>query len=197
MEMGLFGNGISGMGVIAGIFVTSLPGIVVALLAQYLTQRREDQNTRRLYASARQLLADEVENNRAALDAFWRTIESLDKDHQQEPKQHLVALAGNGLLGYVLPHWSFSRWNQLEPETYAAFSAKEISVISQINRDLQSITDLYPALVTLTPEDKADLAKNMGGRFWTIDFADMRLSTYEKMASAVQHVLSLPHPLAK
>jgi hypothetical protein len=197
--MGLFGNGsIPGIWeVIAAIFVTSLPGIVVAFVAQYLAQRHEDQNRRRLYASARALLADEVESNRAALEAFWRTIEILDKDHLQDPKQHLSALAGNGLLGYVLPRWSFTRWEQLEPETYAAFSEKEISVIAQITRGLHSITDLYPALVTLTPEDKADLTKNMGGRFWTNDFADMRLSTYEKMASAVQQVLSLAHPLAK
>jgi hypothetical protein len=195
----LFGTG-SNPGpeaIIAAIFVSSLPGVVVAFVAQYLAQRHEDQNTRRLYASARKLLADEVDNNRAALDAFWRTIESLDKDHQQDPKHHLAALAGNGLLGNVLPRWSFARWDQLAPETYAAFSEKEIGVIAQINRCLQSISDLYPALVTLTPEDKADLAKNMGGRFWTNDFADMRLSIYEKMASAVQQALSLPHPLAK
>ncbi len=132
--MDWFGSGSNpGIGeVIAALFVASLPGIVVAFLTQYLTQRREDQNTRRLYASARQLLALEVENNRASLDAFWRTIESLDTKQYQDPKEHLAALAANGLLGYVLPHWSFARWERLEPKTYAAFDQKELTLVDQM-----------------------------------------------------------------
>jgi hypothetical protein len=182
---------------IIAVFVASLPGILVALLTQYLAQRREDQNTRRLYASARRLLELEVRNNRASLDAFWRTINGLDKEQQQDTEQHLAALAANGLLGYTLPHWSFARWARMEAETYAAFTEKEIVGIDQMNRALESITDLYTALVTLTPEDKAELAKNMGGRFWMNDFADWRVSTYEKMAGAVQQVLGASPPLAQ
>ncbi|HLJ81336.1 MAG TPA: hypothetical protein VKT52_07625 [Ktedonobacterales bacterium] len=180
---------------IAAIFIASLPGIVVAFLTQYLAQRREDQNRRRLYASARRLLALEVENNRASLDAFWRTINDLDKEQQQDAKQHLAALAANGLVGYTLPHWSFSRWERMEAETYAAFEGKEIAGIDKMNRALESITDLYTALVTLTPEDKAEFMKNMDGRFWMNDFAFYRIATYEKIADAVQQVSGAPRLL--
>lgn len=181
--------------VILSILIASIPGMLVAYLSQYLAQRHEDQNTRRLYASARRLLALEVENNRASLEALWRTINGLDKEHQQDAKQHLAAMAENGFLGYTLPHWSFTRWQHLEPKTYAAFAEKEIVGIDQMNRTLASITDLYTDLVTLTPEDKKDLEKNMGGRFWTNDFARDRVSTYDKLVAAVDQVLSAPHPL--
>lgn len=191
------GNGNSNFGLlILSIFIASLPGIIVAFLSQYLAQRHEEQNTRKLYASARRLLALEVENNRASLDAFWRTISGLDGERQQDATQHLAALAANGLLGYMLPHWSFTRWQRMEPETYAAFTEKEIVGIDQMNRALESITDLYTALVTLTPDDKKDLEANMGGRFWMNDFARMRISTYEKVAAAVEQVVGAPHPLA-
>lgn len=193
--MDIFGGGNPFYEVILSVFIASIPGIIVAYLSQYLSQRHEEQNTRRLYASARRLLALEVENNRASLNSFWRTIDDLDNAHQQDMKQHLAALAANGLLGYTLPHWSFTRWQRLEPKTYAAFTEKEIVGIDQMNRALESITDLYTALVTLTPGDKAELAKNMDGRFWMNDFADWRVSTYEKLTAAVQQVLNKLNPL--
>ena len=194
--MDIFGGSNPGFfEVILSIFIASLPGIIVAFLSQYLSQRHEDQNTRRLYASARRLLALEVENNRASLAAFWHTINNLDKEQQQDAQQHLAALADNGFLGYTLPHWSFTRWQRLEPETYAAFNEKEIVGIDQMNHALESITDLYTALVTVTPEDKKEFEQNMGGRFWTNDFAFYRVSTYEKVAAAVEQVLGAPHPL--
>ncbi len=182
---------------VASVFAASLPGVIAVIVAQYLAQRREDQNTRRLYASARRLLALEVASNRASLDNFWRTINALDKEQKQNVQEHLAALAENGLLGYDLPHWSFSRWERLEADTYAAFTEKELAGIDQINRALAGVTDLYRDLVTLTPEDKADLAKNMGGRFWMNDFARMRDGTYSKLATAVQKVLSAANPLAQ
>src|SRR5690242_7188107 len=60
--------------IILSVFVASIPGVVVALLSQYLEQRRENQNNRRIYLSARGLLAAEVASNRAALETFWRAI---------------------------------------------------------------------------------------------------------------------------
>jgi len=183
--------------VILSIFVASLPGVVVALLAQYLQQRREDQNLQRLYASARRLLALEVENNRASLDAFWRTINGLDSEHHQDGTEHLAAMMYSGLLGYELPHWSFSRWERLEAEIFAAFAEQELAGIDQMNRVLKSITELYSSLVTLTTDDKAELNKNMGGRFWANDLARLRYSTYTKLADAVQQVVGTPSPMGK
>ena len=64
-----------------------------------------------------------------------------------------------------------------------------------MNRTLESLTDLYTELVTLTPDDKKEFEKNMGGRFWMNDFAFYRISTFEKVVAAVDQVLSAPHPL--
>ena len=180
---------------VGAIFAASLPGIVVALLSHLLQQRRENQNLARLYASARRLLALEVENNRAALDVFWRTINGLDAERHQDGTEHLAALFYGGLIGYELPRWSFSRWERLEADTFAAFGEKELAGIDQMIRQLKSITDLYSSLVTLTAEDKADLNANMSGRFWGNDLARLRYPTYSKLADAVQQVVGVASPM--
>ena len=182
---------------VGAIFAASLPGILVALLSHFLQQRRDNQNLARLYASARRLLTLEVENNRAALDVFWRTINGLDGEQHQDGTEHLAALYYGGLIGYELPHWSFSRWERLEADTFAAFGEKELAGIDQMNRQLKSITELYSSLVTLTAEDKADLNQNMSGRFWGNDLARSRFSTYSKLADAVQQVVGVASPMGQ
>jgi hypothetical protein len=183
--------------IVGATFAASLPGILVALLSHFLQQRRENQNLARLYASARRLLALEVENNRTALDVFWRTINGLDAERHQDGTEHLAALYYGGLIGYELPHWSFSRWDRLEADTFAAFGEKELAGIDQMNRQLKSITELYSSLVTLTAEDKADLNENMRGRFWTNDLARSRYPTYSKLTDAVQQVVGVASPMGQ
>jgi hypothetical protein len=182
---------------VGAIFAASLPGILVALLSHFLQQRRDNQNLARLYASARRLLTLEVENNRAALDVFWRTINGLDGEQHQDGTEHLAALYYGGLIGYELPHWSFSRWERLEADTFAAFGEKELAGIDQMNRQLKSITELYSSLVTLTAEDKAELNQNMSGRFWGNDLARSRFSTFSKLADAVQQVVGVASPMGQ
>jgi hypothetical protein len=182
---------------VGAIFAASLPGILVALLSHLLQQRRDNQNLARLYASARRLLALEVDNNRTALDVFWQTINGLDKDQHQDGTEHLAALYYGGLIGYELPHWSFSRWERLEADTFAAFGEKELAGIDQMNRQLKSITEFYSSLVTLTTEDKADLNANVKGRFWGNDLARLRYPTYSKLADAVQQVLGVSSPMGQ
>jgi hypothetical protein len=181
--------------IVLSIFIASLPGVVVAFLSQYLQERRENQNLARLYASARRLLALEVDNNRATLGSFWTTINGLDAEQHQDTTEHLAAMLYSGLLDYQLPTWSFSRWERLEADTFAAFGEKELAGIDQMNRVLKSITELYSSLATLTAEDKAELSKNMGGRFWGNDLARSRYPTYDKLAAAVQRVLGVPAPM--
>jgi hypothetical protein len=62
---------------------------------------------------------------------------------------------------------------------------------------LNSITELYSSLVTLTAEDKADLNQNMSGRFWGNDLARSRFSTYSKLADAVQQVVGVASPMGQ
>jgi hypothetical protein len=182
---------------VGAIFAASLPGILVALLSHFLQQRRENQNLARLYASARRLLTLEVENNRVALDVFWRTINGLGAERHQDETEHLAALYYGGLIGYELPHWSFSRWERLEADTFAAFGEKELAGIDQMNRQLKSITELYSSLVTLTAEDKTELDLNMHGRFWGNDLARLRYPTYNKLADAVQQVVGVASPMGQ
>jgi hypothetical protein len=180
---------------VLSIFIASFPGVLVALLSQYLQARREDQNLRRLYASARRLLALEVENNHSSLSTFWTTINRLDAEQHQDSTEHLTAMLYNGLLGYELPRWSFSRWERLEADTFAAFGEKELAGIDQMNRILKSVTELYSSLTTLTTDDKATLDLNMHGRFWGNDMARDRYPTYDKLAAAVKQVIGVPSPM--
>jgi hypothetical protein len=182
---------------VGAIFAASLPGILVALLSHFLQQRRDNQNLARLYASARRLLTLEVENNRTALDVFWGTINRLDTERHEDGTEHLTALYYGGLIGYELPHWSYSRWKRLEADTFAAFGEKELAGIDQMNRQLKSITELYSSLITLTAEDKAELNQNMGGRFWGNDLARSRYPTYSKLADAVQQVVGVASPMGQ
>lgn len=183
---------------ILSIFIASIPGVVVALLSQYLEQRREDQNSRRIYLSARGLLAAEVTSNRAALEAFWRTINDLDTVAHTELKEHLTAMAENGLLGYSLPHWSLARWQRLEAITFPGFTADELTAIDQINRGLESIVDIYTQLVTLTPEEQAQIdGGGSVGRFWATYYAGWRDLTFTRLTQAVNQVLDAPQPIAK
>jgi hypothetical protein len=185
------------LGTLGGIFAASLSGVIVALLSQFLQQRRENENLTRLYASARRLLALEVENNRSALDTFWRTINGLDAERHEDGTEHLAALYYGGLIGYELPHWSFSRWERLEADTFGAFGEKELAGIDQMNRQLKSVTELYSSLISLTEADKADLNKNVSGRFWGNDLARQRYPTYSKLADAVQQVVGVPSPMGQ
>jgi len=185
------------IGDIGGVFLASVSGVIVALVGQYLQVRHENENLRRLFLSARRLLALEVENNRASLDAFWHTINGLDAEQHKDSTEHLAAMLYGGLLGYELPHWSFVRWERLEAETFAAFGEKELAGIDQMNRALRRVTELYSSLTTLTVDDKARLEKNMGGRFWGNDLARDRYPTYDKLADAVAQVVAAPSPMGK
>ena len=97
-----------------------------------------------------------------------------------------------GLLGYELPKWGFSRWERLEADTFAAFSEKELAGIDEMNRAFRSIIEYYGSLVTLTDSDKAELNKNMSGRFWGNDLARMRYPIYTKLAPRCSRSLALP-----
>jgi hypothetical protein len=182
---------------VVAFFVAAVPGVVVALLSQYLQQRRENVNQRRLYASARRLLALEVGNNRTSLDAFWRQINGLDAEHHEDGTEHLAAMYYAGVVGYELPQWSYYRWERLEADTFAAFAEKELASIDQMNRALKSITEYYGSLITLTDSDKAELNKNVSGRFWGNDLARERYSTFTKLAAAVQQVIGAPSPMGE
>lgn len=182
---------------IVSVFIASIPGVVVAFLAQYLEQRREDRTLRRIHSSARRLVAVEVNHNRDALETAWRAINNLDGAQHTELKEHLAAMAEGGLLGYPLPHWSFARWQRLESTTFPAFAEAELSAVDQINRGLETVTDLYAQLVTLTPEEKAQIeAGGSAQRFWGSYYATWRDLTFTRLTQAVNQVLDAPHPVA-
>jgi hypothetical protein len=183
--------------IILSVFIASIPGVVVALLSQYLEQRRENQNTSRIYRSARGLLAAEVNNNRAALETFWRTINDLDTAAHTDLKEHLTAMAENGLLGYSLPHWNLARWQRLEAMTFAAFTEGELSAVDQINRSLETVVDIYTQLITLTPDEQSQMESGSVRRFWASYYAGWRDLTFTRLTQTVNQVLDAPHPIEK
>lgn len=189
-----------------GALLAMLSGVVVALFTNYLSGRRDAARERSLIANTRALLALEWRSNRNALAAFWQTVMALAqpapaKDGAPaEPvkpgsAEELARLYDGGLLTYALPAWSSVRWNAIEPRTVAALSDSEISTLDGLYRTLRDITDLYSRLITVTPEDRAELEKNMHGRFWMNDLARDRQVFYDRLRAAVSRVIEAIDPL--
>lgn len=180
-------------GVIA-LVAAAVPGILVALFTNYLNVRREDDQARRLIANARVLLGMELENNRQALDTFWREINDMDKEGVAEaPQSHLAGMAAGGLLGYAAPHWSFTRWERIFPQVVATLEPKQVAEIDQTYRDLRGISELFEKLVTVSPEERQSLDRD---RFWYNRYADMRRATFERLSALVTRASAVRNPMA-
>jgi hypothetical protein len=179
---------------VLGVVAAALPGVFVALFAQYLAQRHEAQVERRLNATQRLMVAGELAHNREALRAFWQEISALDSEPQSEgAESHLAQMYKGGLLNAVLPAWSFVRWESLPTRALGALSPKEAAVIEQVYRELRTISDLYARLVTLTPDERAQIeAGGSVGRFWYNYVSTWRLGTFERLEQAVQRVGTAP-----
>lgn len=181
-------------GEVLGFVAASLPGILVALFTYYLALRHERQITVRLIANALALLGLELEGNRSALDTFWRGLRALDTEEHSpdDTEHHLAAMAAGGLLGQTLPHWSFVRWERIPSEALGSLDAKGVAELDRIYRDLRDVTDLYTQLITLFPDERALLDRD---RFWYNHYAGMRLSTFTRLRTVVERVLTAHHPL--
>jgi hypothetical protein len=181
-------------GIILGVIGATLPGVLIALLGNQLQVQRENSRMSQANTSGRTLIALEIDGNRGALAEYWKTINALDTDQapQKTREAHLAGMAAGGLIGQVVPHWSFVRWEGILPGTLAVLSPTEVTAIDKITRDLHAITDLHTQLITLSPQEMAQLEKD---RFWTNRYAGFRLSTFERLEAAVGRVLQAPHPL--
>jgi len=175
----------------------ALPGVLVALLAQFLAQRRENQQERRLAANARALLALEIAANLAALRDFWRTINDLDTERTGEGAEaHLAGMAAHGLLGYSLPRLGDVRWKKLPPQALAVLGEREVEKAYALYRDLDAIAALYAQLVTLSPEEEKEYAGGgSAGRFWYNYFAGRHIRSFERLDEIVRRVLGAGNPL--
>jgi hypothetical protein len=200
---------------VLGALLAAISGVAVALFTHYLGLGRDAAKERRLLANTRALLALEVRSNRDALAAFWRTVTTLGnepravdapedleplpqasgKPIQPDPVQDLASMYANGLVTYALPLWSSVRWNAIEPRTVAALTAAEVAALDGLYRALRDVTDLYARVATITPDEWADLRKNVGGRFWTLDLARERQRMYARLTDAIARVLDAADPL--
>lgn len=173
---------------VLGAMVAALPGVIVALVSSLLVSVRQRSQVRMRRANARALIALEFDDNRLALDRFWKLINQLDPQWPgDDPLTHLTALAAHGLLAYSLPEWSYVRWNAFAPEYYGAFQPKELTELDQAYRDLRAVADTYAKLVTLTPQEQAAYAQDPQ---WAAHFAHARGATYLLLAQAVERVLA-------
>jgi hypothetical protein len=172
----------------------------------YLSAGREAARERRLVANTRALLALEVRSNRVALATFWRTVTALATSQPAsdgtpaEPVkpgswEELAAMYAGDLVSYTLPTWSTIRWHALEPRTVAALSDSEVTKLDSTYRALRDITDLYRQVATISAEYRAELQKNVGGRFWNLDLARDRQALYTRLRAAVARVLDVDDPL--
>ena len=179
---------------VGGIIAASVPGILVALITQYLALIHEARTARRAVANALALLGLEMERNHDVLKEFWTGINALDTaSSREETANHLAAMAAGGLLGQTLPHWSFLRWETATPEAIGALDKKDVEKIDQIYRNLRTVTDLFTQLVTLQPDERAQLE---GTRFWANRYADMRSGTFDRLGQVVESVISTKSPFA-
>lgn len=183
---------------VLGVLGAALPGVLVALVAQYLTQRRENQRQRRTNANTRMLVALELDANRAGLANFWRTINALDPKQHDAVEAHLAAMAENGLLDYPMPAWGMQRWENLSAKAVGALSDKEIERIYALYADLRASESLYTQLLTITPAERALFSGGGSGeRFWYTYFASPRVDLFQRLQQRVQRVLDADNPLAK
>jgi hypothetical protein len=182
--------------VVLGVLGAALPGVLVALVAQYFTQRHENQQQRRVNANTRMLVALELDANRNELTSFWRTINDLDTEHRDGAEAHLAAMAQNGLLGYTLPTFGFRQWEHLSSQAVGALSPKEIEKTYAVHADLRAISDMYAKLVTIPPEEMKDYTSGGSGeRFWYNYFAGNRVGLFERLQQAVQRMLDAGNPV--
>jgi hypothetical protein len=182
-----------------GLIAAALPGVLVALLAQYLTQRREDQQARRLDLNARKLLALEIESNRGALRDFWQEVNRLDTENGATTEAHLAGMAAHGLIGYSGPLWATVRWDGFPPRSYGALGADEVAALDQFYRDLLTIRDLYTKLTTFTPDEHRYYFESGGSsaRFWNLRFGEDRAKLFERLQQVADRVANGPQPLQK
>ncbi len=181
---------------VLGVAGAALPGVLVALVAQYFTQRRENQQQRRVNANTRMLVALELDANRTELASFWRTINELDAEHRDGAEAHLAAMAQNGLLGYTLPAFSFRQWEHLSSQAAGALSPREIEKTYAVHADLRALGDMYARLVTIPPEEmKGYISGGSQERFWYNYFAGNRVGLFERLQQAIQRVLDAGNPL--
>jgi hypothetical protein len=173
--------------VVLAIIGATLPGVLVALISDYLSSRREVRETARLSANARMLVQLEVASNRDALRAFWDTINGLDKEQKPTAEEHLAGMANGGMLGYTLPEWSFVRWERFPPQAFGALRTKAVAELDVLYRELRAITEMYAKLVTFSPEERDELNHD---RFWYNRFAGWRAPAFERLAQVVGHALS-------
>src|SRR5215831_13691286 len=107
--------------------IAFIPGVLIALLADSLSRRRDTHREQRVNENARTLLSLEVGANLNALKDFWGTINGLDTEPQGKTlEEHAAAMAQNGLLGYTAPRWSVFRWKRLAPQTAGALDQRDI-----------------------------------------------------------------------
>jgi hypothetical protein len=183
---------------VLGVVGAAVPGVLVALVAQYLTQRRENQQQRRLNANTRMLVGLELDANRLALATFWQTINALDAQRHEGAEEHLAAMAENGLVGYALPAWSFQQWEHLSAKAAGALSPEEIEKVYALYADLRAFDTLGTKLVTIPPDEMKEYQS--GGslsRFWYNYFAGRRVDLFQRIQQTVQRVLDGGNPLVK
>jgi hypothetical protein len=178
---------------IANFLLASVPGVLIALLAFGLQVRRDNRMELRATQNARQLLALELEGNRAALRAFWQEINDLDPEKAAPASdEHLTAITEAGFLTYSLPHWNTTRWQPATPGWLNLLTRTEIEQIDRIYRDLDTLTDLHKRIVTITPAEEELLDKD---RFWASRFTSMRNRIYPRFVEVVSRTLVAPNPL--
>lgn len=179
---------------VAALLIASVPGVLVAVLSQYLSVRHENAVERQMVANAQLLLSLEFENNQQALTTFWTGLNALDKEgHPEDKDAHLIAIVHAGLLNQTAPHWSHVRWQRISPRALAEISPKDLAVMDQCYRELDAISDLFTKLITLSPDEKAYL--DGGHRFWYNNFPDIRKDTFAQLDAAVTRALAAPNPL--
>ena len=180
------------------VLAASLPGILVALLAFWLTTRRENTQARQGRINARALLALEMEDNAGALRQFWEQIHRLDAAYvpgrplnDEQLTAHLAAMAEQGWVGgWVLPRFSVVRWERFPAAALGGLTSKQLGEIDATYRDLRAFSDAYDKLIYISPEERKELEENMHGRFWPQRFAESRIEMYKRLEALVQRILA-------
>jgi hypothetical protein len=178
-----------------GYALAAIPGIIIALLVDFLNQYHQRRTQQATQTNARLLLSLEITGNLNALRQFWQDLNALDPDRKTKAEEHLTALADHGLIGFTAPNWSTTRWTRLAPESLPAFTAKETQVADQLYRDLDTISKLFTKLSVLEPDQRKYYEQF--NRFWVNRFGEDYAPTLNQLATVVNRVLQSENPLQK
>ncbi len=146
-----------GWGDIIGIVAGFVAGLVATVLGWFLTERstrkREKRTEQETAASARALVALEIDQNIEEIITYWTIANKLPIPYRSELQAEI--LLAQRVAQMVVPVWRREAWASQMPLLVAALSSDELRAAHRIYRQLDRISAIRATLVQLAEQEDA------------------------------------------